>query len=529
MNNILFFNGDLLTLEDKLYTEALWIKDGKLQKMGSKKDLLKQIDETTQLIDLEGKTLMPSFIDAHSHFSGYAYSQLQVNVENAINFEEIVTTIQTFIKQKAIPEGEWIIAEGYDQNYLEEKAHPTKELLDQAAPHNPLVLQQQSDHMGVFNTKALEILEITPDTPNPSGGLIAKKDGELTGYLEESAFIHYIQKVPMPSTEELMEAFSQAQNSYASYGITTMQEGMIVDLLGPLLQMFQQTKRLKLDLVGFIDICHDEKLMEQFKNCIKKYDNHLKIGGYKMFLDGSPQSRTAWMLKPYKGSTDEKGYPTHTDEEVEQLAQKAIMEQMQLLAHCNGDAATQQYITAYGKAKETLQPSYDIRPVLIHAQLLPKDQLDKVKAFHMIPSFFVAHVYYWGDAHIKNLGFERASDISLAASALKKDILFTFHQDSPVIEPNILETIWCAVNRITKSGILLGEDEKISPLEALKAVTINAAYQYFEENQKGSLKEGKLADLVILDQNPLKVDPMTIKDIKVLETFKEGESVFRLI
>ena len=145
----------------------------------------------------------------------------------------------------------------------------------------------------------------------------------------------------------------------------------------------------------------------------------------------------------------------------------------------------------------------------------------------MIPSFFVAHVYHWGDIHIKNYGMERASRISLAKSAQDKGIIYTFHQDSPVIEPNMLETIWCAVNRITKNGVLLGNDERISPLDALKAVTKNAAYQYFEEDIKGTLKEGKLADLVILDKNILKVDPMKIKDIQVVETIKEGETIFK--
>lgn len=200
---------------------------------------------------------------------------------------------------------------------------------------------------------------------------------------------------------------------------------------------------------------------------------------------------------------------------------------MQILVHCNGDAASQQFIDQYEVAKERTHSNNNIRPVMIHAQLLAEDQLDDLKALGIMPSFFVAHVYYWGDVHIKNYGMERASKISLAKSAQDKGILYTFHQDSPVIEPNMLETIWCAVNRITKNGVLLGEEERVSPLDALKAVTKNAAYQYFEEDIKGTLKEGKLADLVILDKNILKVDPMEIKDIQVLETIKEGETIFK--
>ena len=217
----------------------------------------------------------------------------------------------------------------------------------------------------------------------------------------------------------------------------------------------------------------------------------------KHFLDGSPQGRTAWMRTPYLGEEkDYYAYGTQRDEQLQANLELALKDNMQILVHCNGDAACEQYINQYEKIKKKYEIENDIRPVIIHAQLLDRDQLNRVKNLNMIPSFFVAHVYYWGDIHIQNYGFERASRISLAKDALDKGIIFTFHQDSPVIKPNMLETIWCAVNRTTKDGILLGKDERISPMEALKAVTKNAAYQYFEENIKGTLKEGKLADLV---------------------------------
>ena len=202
---------------------------------------------------------------------------------------------------------------------------------------------------------------------------------------------------------------------------------------------------------------------------------------------------------------------------------RAIDEDKQILAHCNGDAAAEQYLKVY----EKLKCDKDIRPVMIHAQMLRADQLPRLKKVGMIPSFFVAHVYHWGDTHIKNLGLERASQISLAKSALENKILFTFHQDSPVIEPNMLETIWCAVNRKTKNGVILGENQRISPIDALKAVTINAAYQYFEEDIKGSIETGKQADFVILNENPIEVEPDKIKDIIVLETIKNGEVIYK--
>ena len=271
-----------------------------------------------------------------------------------------------------------------------------------------------------------------------------------------------------------------------------------------------------------------EIFKDKFSKSIKKYDNNFKVGGYKIFLDGSPQARTAWMRKPYLNDEMYLGYGTMEFKDVCDAVREAAKNNMQILAHCNGDAAAKQYIDAIDKIKNEGYDVAGIRPVMIHAQFLDRDQLDKVKELGIIPSFFVAHVYYWGDVHISNFGLERASRISLSASSLKKDIKFTFHQDSPVIEPNMIETIHVSVNRVTKKGISLGKDERIPVYEALKAVTINVAYQYFEEDKKGSIEVGKKADFVILDKNPLEIPIENIKEIKVVETIKDGNTLYRI-
>ena len=530
MEEALYFNGDILTMEDELYVEAVLVKNGKIVKVGSKEDLIKLCSKYTKMINLDGKTLMPSFIDSHSHFTGYANSLLQISLEDANNFNDIIRIIKEFIKNNNVSHEVWIIAKGYDHNSLEEKIHPSKFVLDNASIYNPIVIQHKSGHMGVCNSKALKNLGVTKETKNPDGGVIGRiiNTEEPDGYLEENAFISYIKEIPMVSIDEFTKAIVKAQDKYASYGITTMQEGFIIKPLVNILKLIKEGNLLKIDLVGYVDINDSENIMEQFESCIKKYENHFKIGGYKMFLDGSPQGRTAWMLEPYKNGEDGyKGYPIYKDEEVEEKIEVAINDNMQILVHCNGDAAVNQYITQYEIAKEKCNKENEIRPVIVHAQLLRRDQLDKIKSFNMMPSFFIAHVYHWGDVHINNFSKERADSISPANSSLKKDIKFTFHQDAPVIEPNMLETIWCAVNRITKDDVILGEEEKISPLEALKAITINAAFQYFEEGLKGSIKENKLADLVILDSNPLKVKKNDIRNIKVLETIKDGKTIFK--
>jgi len=235
--------------------------------------------------------------------------------------------------------------------------------------------------------------------------------------------------------------------------------------------------------------------------------------------------KTAWMLDPYEGETEYRGNRGKTDEELERRLAHAIKWNLQALAHCNGSAACEQYVTAWEKAVAKNKEAMKLRPVMIHAQTVTYDQLDRMAKIGMMPSFFVGHCFFWGDTHMKNLG-ERGMRISPAKQAQSRGIPFNFHQDSPVTPPNMLHSIWCAVNRITRNGVCVGEDNRIDCYDALIAATRGGAYSYFEEETKGILKAGALADFVILDQDPTAVDPMTIKDIKVLKTIKEDEVIY---
>lgn len=521
--NKIYMNGEFITLENK-EIEAILVEDGKIKKTGTKDEILKLKDEETKIIDLEEKTMMPAFIDPHSHFFAVANSLLQVSLEKCKSIKEIQDELLKYKNENHIEEGKWIIACGYDHNLLVEKRHITKKELDEIIPNNPIIIHHKSGHNGVLNSKGLEWLNITKETIPPFGGKIEKINDELTGYLEENAFIEVVKKIPMANLEDLVALCERAQKKYASYGITSIQEGMMVKELMPIYKKLVEDKKLYLDVIAYMDKKAEEEIKENFKENIKKYKNHFKIGGIKIFLDGSPQSRTAWMRTPYIDDKEYYGYGTMNDDDVKKDVESAYEEKLQILAHCNGDKAAEQYINAIKSTNKNIE---EIRPVLIHGQLLGTDQLKEVKENVIIPSFFIAHIYHWGDIHIKNFGFERASKISPAGSAMQNDIKFTFHQDAPVIEPNMFETIWCAVNRKTKDGKILGEEEKISVLDAIKAVTINSAYQYFEENYKGSIKEGKFADLIIVDKNPLKVEKEEIRNIKVLETIKSGETVWK--
>ena len=306
----------------------------------------------------------------------------------------------------------------------------------------------------------------------------------------------------------------------------------MIPAMEPLYRQLCAAGLLKLDVVGYLDITQADGMRTALSEHIGQYSGRFKVGGYKTFLDGSPQARTAWLREPYCGAEENyRGYPRMSNEELAGYVDRALDENMQLLVHCNGDAACEQYLRVYGERLRARaasgKPCRAIRPVIIHAQMLAPDQLSRAAQNGMIPSFFVAHVYHWGDVHLENLGPERAARISPAASAGAQGIRYTFHQDAPVIQPDMLETVWCAVNRVTKQGTVLGPQERVPVLDALRAVTINAAYQYFEEGSKGSLRPGKRADLVILEEDPLKALPMHLRVFRVLETVWDGKRVFR--
>lgn len=507
----IYYNGKIKTMNnDNDIVSAIVVENGIIKYVGNDIEAFNYKNEACEVIDLQQKNMLPGFIDGHSHFVGLANSLSQCDLSKATCFDDIVSLMKSFIENENIPSEQWVYGCNYDHNFLEEKEHPTADLLDKISVTQPIVIVHASSHMGVANHKALQEGNITDDSLDPEGGKYGRTNGKLNGYLEENAFINFQNKAPMISVERLFQLMVKAQDIYASYGITTIQEGMVANELWQLLQYASMQNLLKLDVVAYIDLLNSRELLLNNKNYVNNYINHLKIGGYKIFLDGSPQGRTAFMSSPYEGSDDYCGYPILSDEKVVELYQIAKNDQQQLLAHCNGDGACEQFL----KAAEISGNGY--RPVMVHAQLVRQDQLKRMANTNMMPSFFVAHTYYWGDIHIENFGFERAKNICPTKTATKLNIPYTFHQDSPVLMPNMIETIKCAMHRKTRNGINLNQEECIDMEEALKAITINGAYQYYEEETKGSIEAGKKADLVILDDSGI-----------VLETIKEGITIFR--
>ena len=313
----MYYGGTVLTMEDILYAQALLVEDGVIRAVGSEAEVRAAAGRDCEMVDLKGHTLMPAFIDAHSHFSGCANALLQVPLGEAVSFDEIEERIAAFIRDNHISKGQWVAAQGFDHNVLREKRPPRREVLDRAAPDNPVIMAHQSGHTGVLNTLALERLGITPDTPVPEGGMMEVADGKVTGYMEETAFLNCQSRVPMPAPEDLMGAYLRAQDGYARRGVTTVQEGMMIPAMEPLYRQLCAAGLLKLDVVGYLDITQADGMRTALSEHIGQYSGRFKVGGYKTFLDGSPQARTAWLREPYCGAEENyRGYPRMSNEEL---------------------------------------------------------------------------------------------------------------------------------------------------------------------------------------------------------------------
>ncbi len=479
-------------------------------------------------IDLQGRCLLPGFIDAHSHFSGVAAELLQVDLDGCTTVQAIQERIMAWIASNQSGKSDWITCAGYDHNDLPNEKHITRWDLDAVCADRPLVVKHKSGHMGVFNSKALEMLAVDENSPCPEGGAMGRTaDGKLSGYMEEAAMSAMTRRMPPIDLGTYLQALKKAQEIYFSYGITTAQEGAIRNILPQLYAQAIKDAYFDIELIGYSDLSSMEAVRQHLSGSLQGYNGNFRVGGYKIFLDGSPQGRTAWMRQPYLGGDEGYvGYPMMSDDEVYAAVCRACSEGRQILAHCNGDMACEQFLTACERAMNEGMDIAALRPVMIHAQLLGADQIGRAKKLGMILSFFVAHVWHWGDVHIRNFGIERGSHISPVALAEKLGIPYTFHQDAPVIKPNMIETLWCAVCRRSKGGQVLAPELAVTPENALKAVTVHAAYQYFEEEKKGRLAPGMAADLVILDRDPLAVPVDELRDLRVCATIKGGKTVY---
>lgn len=534
----IYYNGKIITMGEAdaeralaHAPEALLVKGGRIAAAGRLEEIKASASAQAEYVDLEGNCLMPGFIDPHGHAVMAGQMGMMADLSQCESFAEIIAALKAYIAKNRITEKGAVIGFGYDHNFLAEQAQPDKTVLDQVSTAIPIFIMHVSAHLACANSAALKLSGITGDTPNPDGGMIGRMaDGkEPSGYLEEAAMQLMQKAVIRRFKPKILQMLGNIQKKYLENGITTIQDGATAKSDFLILKLLSTLGMLKVDVVAYpLMTSGGSELLHKNIKYTETYHKHLKIGGYKLVLDGSPQGRSAWMSEPYLGGDPNYcGYPWLSDEQVNIFTKQAVSEGRQLLAHCNGDAASQQFLDAYEKACAECGHTKELRPVMIHCQTVRNDQLDHMAALGMIASIFIGHVWYWGDIHVKNFGYERGNHISPAKDALTSGVHVNFHQDPPVTKPDMLHSVWCAVNRMSRSGNIIGEAQKIDVYQALRAVTIEGAYQYFEEKEKGTLEEGKRADMVVLSASPLEVDPMEIRNIKVLKTIKDGKCIFK--
>jgi len=543
LRQTIYHGGDIVTMagDSSSYVEAVVQREGKIIFTGSKAEAMERFEGKADEVNLEGKTMLPGFVDGHGHVFNVGLQAASANLlpapdGNGNSVEALQKILKEWIKnnQDFITTTGWVLGFGYDDSQLDR--YPTKEDLDAVSTDVPIYIIHQSGHLSVVNSKALELAGYSAETKDPKGGKIRRVPGsnEPNGVLEEVAhFMVLITKILPQMTPELQdEMLVKGQKLYASFGYTTAQEGRSTPDGTATMERAAEKDDLILDIVSYVDILSNREAANS-KYQGKTYTNKYRVGGVKLNLDGSPQGKTAWLSHPYLippagDPADYHGYESMTDEEAYEHVADAYQNNLQILAHCNGDSAIDQYIAAVSKANKEFGND-DRRTVIIHAQTAREDQLDSFVAEKMWPSFFPMHTFYWGDFHVNSvLGKERAYKISPTNTALKKGLKFTSHHDAPVALPSSIRVLSATVTRSSRSGQIIGPDERITPYQALKALTDWAAYQHFEEANKGTIESGKVADFVILDKNPLKIDPMELQNLEVLETIKGGESIYSL-
>lgn len=538
--DVIYHNATVITMtgEDSR-ASAIAINDGKITAVGTDIKVLEWQGPYTKVVDLNGKTLLPGFIDAHSHIMMGMQIVNHANlssppVAGIQNIADIIETLKVNQKEQNLKEGEWIQGWGYDPDLLEEGRHPNKFDLDRAFPDNPVFIMHVSGHLGVLNSKALEIMGFNSETPDPQDGQIMRLPGsnEPDGVVAEMVLHLVNNRLPKIEPEKAREVLKKTFDLYMSNGITTANDGYSTPEYINLLEEISASDKFPIDVISLVGFKDMAKYIGDEDFAWKTYKNGLKYAGVKIITDGSPQGKTAKMTSPYLTEVpgcahDCTGISVISQEQTDQLLQLLYSKGIQVYAHCNGDGAIDMFLNAHDKAiNSTHKESKTLRSVIIHSQFMRPDLIDQYARYGLIPSYFTNHTYFWGDVHMANMGLDRTNYTSPMRASNDAGITYTNHSDYPITPLSPSFMLWSAVNRTSRSGAVIGEYQKASAYEALKALTINAAYQYFEEDIKGTIEVGKLADLVVLSHDPLSIDPTQLKSTTVLETIKEGKTVY---
>lgn len=535
----IYTGGPIITIhEAEPRAEAVAVKDGTIIAVGALAEVLSHQGDNTQLYDLDGRTMLPGFVDSHGHVVFGGLQALSANLlppPDGPNTD--IGAIQNTLRdwaannQDVIDRVNLIIGFGYDESQLAEKRPPTRQELDEVSDDVPIILVHQSGHFGVANTLALQNAGIGPGSVAPPGGVIRfADDGTPTGVLEENAFFAVLIGLLGNLGDEGMKAFVRAGTElWARFGYTTAQEGRTSVGVVAALRAVAEEEGLPVDVVAYPDVLVDRDFIAAHAS--KLYQNRVRVAGAKLTIDGSPQGFTALRDRPYFDPVGDypPGYLGYASASVDQTLDAvswAYENDIQIITHANGEGASDMLIAAIDAAQSTFGRK-DTRPVLIHGQFLREDQVDQYQRLGVFPSLFPMHTFYWGDWHREHtVGPVNAENISPTGWLTQRGMMFGTHHDAPVAFPDSMRVLSATVTRRTRSGDILGPHQRVDVMTALKAMTIWPAWQHFEENQKGSIELGKRADFVLLSDDPTVVPTDKLDELSILVTIKDDEIVY---
>jgi predicted amidohydrolase YtcJ len=535
----IYRGGPILTMNDAAPTaEAVAVKNGRILAVGSLADVEVYRGSATEIFGLAGRAMLPGFVDSHGHVVFGGLQALSANLlappdGEVKNIASLQSALSQWIRsnQDAVEKVKLIVGFGYDNAQLAELRHPTRQELDAVSKDLPIIIVHQSGHIGVANSKALELAGINKASEPPPGGVIRRDDdGEPNGVLEEYAFFAVLGPMLGGLGEEGLKAFTQAGSRlWASFGYTTAQDGRSTASMVEMLKQVGASGDLPIDVVAYPDVLEARDYIGA--NVSREYTNRVRVGGCKLTIDGSPQGFTALRDRPYYAPVGNypPGYAGYASIKMDQ-AQDAVNwcyeNSIQIQTHANGEGASDMLITAIGEAQRKFG-ARPIRPVLIHGQFLREDQVDSYQRLGVFLSLFPMHTFYWGDWHRDHtVGPINGENISPTGWVRQRGMMFGTHHDAPVAFPDSMRVLSATVTRRTRSGDILGPNQRVDVMTALKAMTIWPAWQHFEEAHKGSIEPGKLADFVLLSADPALVDPETLANIEVKATIKEDRVIY---
>jgi len=535
----IYRGGPILTMDPASpRAEAVAVKDGRILAVGPASEVMQYRGEETELFELNGGALLPGFVDSHGHVIMGGLQALSANLlappdGDVTDIPSLIGTLTAWVEANAdsVASVNLIVGFGYDQSQLAERRHPKREELDRVSMDVPIIIVHQSGHFGVANTEALRRVGFSADTPDPDGGVIRRgADGEPDGVLEENAFFVALGGLMSDFGPSEFTTFARAgAKLWASFGYTTAQEGRATPELTEIAKSGAAEGIFPIDVVVYPDVLIDRNYIAA--NASRTYENGVRVGGAKLTIDGSPQGFTALRDRPYYDPVGEypPGYAGYASAKMDQVVDAvdwAFENDIQILTHANGEGASDMLLAAVGAARKR-HGEGDRRPVLIHGQFLREDQVDALQRLDIFPSLFPMHTFYWGDWHRDHtVGPIRGDDISPTGWVRKRGMKFGTHHDAPVAFPDSMRVLDATVTRRTRSGDILGPWQRVDVMTALKAMTIWPAWQHFEEGDKGSIEVDKLADFVVLSEDPTAVNPENLDQLRVMLTIKEDAVIF---